>query len=323
MPDIHGPCRTNGEYESDPAQCDVYYLCVFGMKQMFHCPAGLVWNKDTRVCDWPKRDSHCNTIEHDEVIMKKPTTTSSTTERDEYEEPSTTRRTTRKPISTSTVRTTRSTTTIRPSVLAASEPCVNGELYPNIDDCEGFFVCVNNRLVRNFCGYGYHYDQTAKRCDSKQRVRCVPASRYLKFIGKLDQYQLDDPCNGELYASYPGNCDKYLLCLYGSLQSADCGPGLHWNQEGQLCDWPENAKCDASGEVFNEVDEDDDEGYAVTPAPTTTTTTRRPKPVTPEPPVKENSGHFKLVCYFTNWAWYVSVEMTSHFHTLKSDFKRS
>lgn len=36
------------------------------------------------------------------------------------------------------------------------------------------------------------------------------------------------------------------------------------------------------------------------------TTTRKPT-TTPEPlaePLQPNSGYFKIVCYFTNWAWY-------------------
>lgn len=37
---------------------------------------------------------------------------------------------------------------------------------------------------------------------------------------------------------------------------------------------------------------------------TTTTTTKKPKPVISQPSVKPFSGDFKLVCYFTNWAWY-------------------
>lgn len=40
-----------------------------------------------------------------------------------------------------------------------------------------------------------------------------------------------------------------------------------------------------------------------------TTTTRRTTttPTTPEPPsepLPPHSGYFKIVCYFTNWAWY-------------------
>lgn len=41
-----------------------------------------------------------------------------------------------------------------------------------------------------------------------------------------------------------------------------------------------------------------------TTAVPTTTTTKQPKPIVPRPPVKKFSGDFKLVCYFTNWAWY-------------------
>lgn len=51
--------------------------------------------------------------------------------------------------------------------------------------------------------------------------------------------------------------------------------------------------------------EDLDNQIVPTNRPSTTTTIRTtPQPSTPRPPIAPHSGHFKLVCYFTNWAWY-------------------
>lgn len=85
------------------------------------------------------------------------------------------------------------------------------------------------------------------------------------------------------------------------------------HQETRICDWPLNARC---------TDTDDDsilqsERPTVDPIYKPTkpsvpelepTTTKRPnRPTTPEPlaePLEPQSGYFKVVCYFTNWAWY-------------------
>lgn len=141
------------------------------------------------------------------------------------------------------------------------------------------------------------------QCGYASDVRCLSASRYLKFVGKLSKVQIDDPCEGRDYVPFPGNCQKYLLCLHSSMQAATCADGLHWNARESICDWPENAKCtEEGGPVLTETGTNELGGYI--PITTTTTTTKKPKPVVNRPPVKQFSGDYKLVCYFTNWAWY-------------------
>lgn len=86
------------------------------------------------------------------------------------------------------------------------------------------------------------------------------------------------------------------------MQAGSCASGLHWNSEAGICDWPESANCKEEGSpVLTENGDNEVGGYIPI---TTTTTTKKPKPVVSRPPVKEFSGDYKLVCYFTNWAWY-------------------
>ncbi|KAJ8878485.1 hypothetical protein PR048_019063, partial [Dryococelus australis] len=114
----------------------------------------------------------------------------------------------------------------------------------------------------------------------------------------------DVPCQSGSYEHYQGDCKRYLMCLFGKYKEFSCASGLHWNNREQICDWPESAQCpeEEVGETGGEI---------VTPAPTppttfpsttrsTTTTTMATKP----PPGEDMSGYFKIVCYFTNWAWY-------------------
>lgn len=81
----------------------------------------------------------------------------------------------------------------------------------------------------------------------------------------------------------------------------NCPPGLHWNVDH--CDWPQNANCHLGGsgsEVTNRP--------VVRPTAITTTTTESSvaenHPIQELPPIHDDPNGFKVVCYFTNWAWY-------------------
>lgn len=226
------------------------------------------------------------------MITKKPTTTTTAQYNDDSIEYTTS---TQKPaaITTSTIK-----PYSKPPNTNSGEPCENGKYAPNSDDCESYFICVNHKWIRQDCGYGFHFDQTALECDLASKVRCLPASRYLKFIGKyISRVQLDDPCDGRDYVPYPGNCQDYLLCLHGTMQAGSCASGLHWNAQSNICDWPDSANCKEEGNPTltenggNEVAG----GYIPVTTTTTTTTTKKPKPVVPRPPVKPFSDDYKLV----------------------------
>lgn len=293
MPVSGGPCPVDGQYKRHPYECTKYYQCVYGEYIEYSCAGGLHWHERGNLCDWPA-SAKCEerVPPFEELITKKPITTTTIS----YDEEFTTRRSTRKPI------TTLKPTTPKPyNKPSTSESCENGNYKPNIDDCETYFICVNHQWVRQDCGYGFQFDQTQLQCDYASKVRCVPASRYLKFIGKLTKVQLDDPCEGRDYVPFPGSCQDYLLCLHGSMAAGSCASGLHWNSQANICDWPENANCKEEGSpVLTETQGNEVGTYIPI---TTTTTTKKPKPSVPRPPVKQFSGEYKLVCYFTNWAW--------------------
>lgn len=103
----------------------------------------------------------------------------------------------------------------------------------------------------------------------------------------------------EQFAPYPSDCNKYYLCDNSRPIVQSCPPGLHWNNNQRNCDWPHSAKCEESVIIT------DPNRPTTSPTPTTTTTRKpRPPPPTNIVPVEQDDGKFKVVCYFTNWAWY-------------------
>lgn len=304
-----------GQFYPDPYNCNSYYQCiVVGEVRQQFCPGGLHWNHQNKNCDWPAAARCTPSKKKPSSVAAKPTSKPVTT--------STTMSswTTRKPTTTTTVpkRTTTlsSWTTRKPTKPIAttrkpaaqnrpstSSKCNEGEYYSH-RNCGQYYICINGVLVPNSCGGNLHWDAIRKICDWPENVKCVTTKRYLRIV--QSKSNPEDPCNGEERVPYPGDCSKYLFCLWNRLQAADCGPGLHFNAATGSCDWPATAKCSAeegSSEGSNDLNP-----VKPKPAPTTarptTTTSMRPTYPTDKPSLQPLDGYYKVVCYFTNWAWY-------------------
>lgn len=186
-------CSREGEYFRHD-QCSKYYHCVHGMYQEHDCAGGLHWNERVKLCDWP---ASAKCAEHKSPKPQKP----ESTPQNDYPiiaETSTHHRipiTTTPKVTPTTVRTTPRPHADKPN-RKPTDSCHNGEYRSNIDDCQSYFVCVNHEWTPHFCADGFQYDQTSNECDVASKVRCLPASRYLQYIGKLGQFKLDDPCDG-------------------------------------------------------------------------------------------------------------------------------
>lgn len=142
------------------------------------------------------------------------------------------------------------------------------------------------------------------------------------------------PCVEGQYLSDQDDCAVYYICDHGRKVRFRCQSGLNWNQNQKVCDWPSNVDCSAAsggggGEASwqpsttqrpNQYTTQRTTTTTTQPAWTqsttqfTTTTTRRPT----QPPGGGGAGggsapspgiasDYKVVCYFTNWAWYRCV----------------
>lgn len=50
-------------------------------------------------------------------------------------------------------------------------------------------------------------------------------------------------CEHGQYYPYPNSCTNFLVCVNGNLVSQQCGPGLNWNEERNMCDWAYKKPC--------------------------------------------------------------------------------
>ncbi|KRT79630.1 Carbohydrate-binding protein, partial [Oryctes borbonicus] len=327
MPSVdHKPVKCNtGEYLPDPMNCNAYYFCVNGEIKKQYCAGSLHWNKDRGICDWPE-NAKCTPSkpyqpgDHDHHHHEVPTTRPTTTTAKPIWQTTTTSTTTAKPFwETTTQRQTTIRTTTQQAITAGLEqPCEHGVYYPH-EDCHNFYICVNGQLVSQHCGPGLVWNVQQHQCDWKYVTDCGNRFYRHKIKGNLIQriaYQPYTSCEAGSFAAYEGDCNQYLICLWGKYEAFQCASGLEWNDDKKICDWPENARCSSSDRppsVGPDTDIDTPlQGTGTTPSPPQwrPPSTQKPKPVTtprpevPKEPLPPLSGYFKIVCYFTNWAWY-------------------
>ncbi|XP_063232762.1 probable chitinase 10 [Bacillus rossius redtenbacheri] len=315
-----GPCPP-GTYHPDPDNCSAYYRCILGELRREFCAGGLHWNAQSNVCDWPDA-ANCGSqpatspTEGTTAPTSGPwwSTTSQATTGGWWTSSRPTTAATPPPNDWWTERPTEETTSRRPDdwwtpapsteAPAEEQPdCTSGQYYPDGQSCNGFFVCVNHRLVRQTCAPGLVWNQDQYMCDWSFNVKCDAQVRAQPvFLSKADT-----SCQSGSYEYYQGDCNRYLMCLFGRYKEFSCASGLHWNNREHICDWPDSARCpDMGGDAGGEWGMSSTPPPALAPStrPTTTTTTTTTSVATRPPPGEELSGYFKVVCYFTNWAWY-------------------
>lgn len=316
-----------GQFYADSKNCNSYYHCIVAgeLRQQF-CPGGLHWNNEVKGCDWPASAQCSVRVQTPSSTSRPLLTSSSSAATSATKKP---KKTTLKPVTTSSPQTSTKkprkttlkprptqqphrTTTRRPARPPSSARCNEGEYYTH-RNCGKYYICVNGALVPSDCGGELHWDALRKLCDWPENVQCLTRKKYLRIVQSKASSE-EDPCNGEERVPYPGDCSKYLFCLWNRLQAADCAPGLHYNAALGNCDWPAAAQCkeeetssggtSSGSSVTNKPKPPP--APAAKPVPTTQrpSTTPRPTYPTDKPQLQPLDGYYKVVCYFTNWAWY-------------------
>ena len=132
---------------------------------------------------------------------------------------------------------------------------------------------------------------------------------------------MQEECISGSFSGVPGDCGSYHACLWGRHETFQCAPGLHFNKDSNICDWPSHANCqeksnEAPAPPSIDMDGPIDEKPSIehpiptqrptkaplesmiTQKPWSEVTTQKPKPL-PSPEVDSNkdsplSGHYKV-----------------------------
>ncbi|XP_031574328.1 chondroitin proteoglycan 2-like [Actinia tenebrosa] len=206
--------KVNGNYP-DSAKCNGYIACSNGITYHMPCPAGLVWNKVQKMCDWKRNvPPPCGTLT---LITSSPTPG---------------------PV----------TTPAPDSFTCAGKTDGN---YPDPNNCHGYIACANGIKYHMPCPAELKWNDRQKRCDWPKYAypACgVSSSSGPSYSCKV-QVISNNFCSGKANGNYPdpSNCHGYIACSNDLIYHMPCPAQLKWNDRQKRCDWPKHAYPACSG----------------------------------------------------------------------------
>ncbi|CAD0202237.1 unnamed protein product [Chrysodeixis includens] len=207
-------------------KCNQFYKCHEGLPVALKCPSTLMYNSEKQYCDWPANvecgervvtaagNIHADDNTNDNVDGIEDTGPNA------HHDPSE-----------------------APIICAVAES--NGILIAHAN-CNQFYKCYDNKPVPLFCPLNLLYNPSKEYCDWPHNVYCgdrlLPQANdtYNEVTNKpkttCSQYADGDVLPHE-------NCAQFYKCLSGKGYPMDCPPGLYFNADLKVCDWPMNVQC--------------------------------------------------------------------------------
>ena len=168
----------------------------------------------------------------------------------------------------------------------------------DLDDFRNVCGCESHPLLKTINRELRGLDTRGEDCSLRGNYRSLSTAQELSPSPYTS-------CPDGPFAASPSSCSQYLECdSLGQYVARECPAGLHWNHDH--CDWPEAADCKAgiappqTAAVIAETQQpvqghrpggQVDIAEVVEPVPV------------PEGITVPDTG-LKVVCYYTNWAWY-------------------
>ena len=196
---------------------------------------------------------------------------------------------------------------------AGSGECREGE-YGQADSCESFTQCVNGKKTLKNCYEGLHWNREKETCDWPAAAGCS-LTRDLQSKEEEEQEEMEECEEGSLAPS-PADCAQYLFCVHGRQETLSCQVGTAWDNTLQVCNFPDLVDCSTSTATGAVRDHQEPTGVIVVPDVVEEDKSSvidfqviegselKEKTEETEVVKREISGDYKIVCYFTNWAWY-------------------
>ncbi|XP_023242388.1 LOW QUALITY PROTEIN: uncharacterized protein LOC111640596 [Centruroides sculpturatus] len=110
---------------------------------------------------------------------------------------------------------------------------------PDPNDCQKYFLCLDEKLYHHECGEGLHFNKVIENCDYPENVNCsITTTTTQKFIPECDLP------NG-LYPNKE-DCGSFIECINGLKNVYVCPNDFHFSAALKACIKPCEAKCNLS-----------------------------------------------------------------------------
>lgn len=220
------------------ASCESQFLtCSGGIARVMNCPAGLIYDQKTEICDWKHRIVACGGIEEASGESSGESVENGSEIGNEN------------------------------GSGESSGESSGDELLQNVCDnkengvyssgvCSNlYFICTAYSPQFLTCSTPLYYDPSQERCAWKEQIEeCrketkAATKRYdLNFLSFEEQYsgessgELTTSCDGKADGIYPiDECSTdFLTCSGGISRIMDCPSALFFNPSALVCDWQRN-----------------------------------------------------------------------------------
>ncbi|XP_065571460.1 chondroitin proteoglycan 2-like [Artemia franciscana] len=220
-------CPSENGYFSDPNSCESFYICYQWEASIRYCGDGLVYNPDTRTCDYPQDvPPPCGTC------------------------------------TSQFCQTNRKGVLLTSDIAPFTCPESNGR-FPYPYDCASFYECADGIATLTKCPFGKLYNQELGECDYAQNVDCSNISPLPTQDGSTITV-LSTTSEVPTTSSYPTtsqkpdltttpgepfvcpgdgvfpheDCSMFYQCANGGSNAQTCPPGLTFNPDILACDYP-------------------------------------------------------------------------------------
>jgi len=113
-------------------------------------------------------------------------------------------------------------------------------------NCSTFFVCTGSPTpLEQHCNPALHFDPRTQQCTFPEQTDCQLAPPEGTTQNPGDPVTGNPPftCPSDGHFPHPNTCSSFIICAAGTPNFMNCSPGLYFNRQTNLCDFPSNANC--------------------------------------------------------------------------------